>query len=352
MKEILARAVLMVLLLCAIVAVVLLPVVIRLPDPGAALSMFVFGPLGSLRYVGNILEYATPVMLTGLGAALMFRAGMFNIGVEGAVFFGGFVAAASIFTLPLPGVLVVPVALLVGGLAGSLVCGIPGVLRIKFGASELVTSLMFNYIALYVGLFLLNYFLRDPAAGAMATHRFPADARLPRLIEGTRVHLGLVIALASCIIGGVLMFTTRAGFQLRATGANLGFAAHLGLNTGAVLIAVQVLGGFLAALGGAVEVLGIYPRFSWPALPGQGWTGVTVAILARNNPFLVIPAALFMAYLQVGGDLLARNYDVPSELVGLIQALVILAVSAEYLVRNPTLVRWLVRRLSPRGSAG
>jgi simple sugar transport system permease protein len=345
---ILVRTLIMAVLLCAIILAVVLPAVIRLPDPGAALWTFIAGPLSAPRYFGNVLEYATPVLLTGLGAALMFRAGMFNIGVEGAFFLGAFLTAATIFTLPFGGWIAIPLALLVGALGGSLVCAIPGALKVRFDASELVTSLMFNFIALYVGLFLLNYFFRDPTAGALATARLPADVKLPRLIEGTRVHLGLVIALAICIVAGILLFTSRAGFRTRVVGANPGFAAHLGLNTGSILFRVQLLGGALAALGGGIELLGIYPRFSWPALPGQGWTGITVAILARNNPFLVIPAALFMSYLQTGGDLLARNYDVPSELVGLIQALVILGVSADYLMRNPALGRWLAARSTRR----
>lgn len=344
----LVRALALALLLGAIIVAVVLPAVIRLADPGAALWTFVAGPLSAPRYFGNILEYATPVMLTGLGAALMFRAGMFNIGVEGAFFLGAFLTAAAVFTLPFTGWAVIPLALLAGAVGGSSVCAIPGALKVRFGASELVTSLMFNFIALYAGLFLLNYFFRDPAAGALATARLPADVKLPRIIAGTRVHLGLVIAVAACLVAGVLLFTSRAGFRLRAVGANPGFAAHLGLASGRILFRVQVLGGALAALGGGTELLGIYPRFSWSALPGQGWTGITVAILARNNPFLVIPAALFMSYLQTGGDLLARNYDVPSELVGLIQALVILGVSADALVRNPALGRWLGARAAAR----
>lgn len=331
------QSVMLIFMLVISVGIVVLCAVAGLPDPGAALWLFVVGPVSSIRYFGNVIEATTPVLFTGLAATLMFRAGMFNIGVEGAFFLGGFVTTAAVLVLGVGA----PLALLAGALVGSMVCAIPGYLRVKTGASELVTSLMFNYIALFIGLYFLNYYLRDSGAASMASYKIPADAKLPRIISDTRIHIGLLIGLLLCLVGGLGMFFTRGGFRLRATGANPRFAAHLGVNTAGILLRVQLLGGFIAALGGGIEVLGLYHRFSWGTLPGQGWTGITVAILARANPALVVPAALFMAYLQVGGELLSRNYDVPSEMVGIIQALVILCVSADYLVRNPMWVSWL-----------
>ncbi len=340
----LAPVVLTVLLLLAVVGVVLVPIALALPTPGAALATFVLGPVSDLRHVGNIIETATPLLFTGLAVSLMFRAGMFNLGAEGAFFLGGVAATYCILRIPLPGWAVAACAIAFGATVGSLVCAIPGLLRARFGASELVSSLMLNYAALFVGLYVVNYHLRDPNAGALVSYRFPPDAKLPMLLAGTRVHLGSVLGLLACAMGGIWLFATRWGYEARVVGANTGFARHLGLRVTLIAAGVQVLGGVAAAAGGAMEVQGMYLRFTWQALPGQGWNGLVVAILAGNNPFLVPPAALALSYLQVGGDLLARNFDVPAELVGIIQALVILFATAAAITQNPRLVAWLRRR--------
>ncbi len=337
----LAPVLLTVLLLLAVVGVVLVPIALALPTPGAAVATFLLGPVADLRHAGNIVETATPLMFTGLAVSLMFRAGMFNLGAEGAFFLGGVAATWCILRIPLPGWAVAGCAIAFGAAVGSLVCVIPGVLRARFGASELVSSLMLNYAALYLGLYVVNYFLRDPNAGSLASYRLPPDAKLPMLLAGTRVHLGIVLALAACALGGVWLFATRWGYEARVVGANPGFARHLGLRITLIAAGVQALGGLAAAAGGAIEVQGLYVRFTWQALPGQGWNGLVVAILAGNNPFLVPPAALALSYLTVGGDLLAENFDVPSEVVGLIQALVILFATAAAITQNPRLRAWL-----------
>ena len=340
-----------ILLLLAVVGVVLVPIALALPDPAGAVRMFLLGPVSDLRHLGNIIELATPLLFTGLAVSLMFRAGMFNLGAEGSFFLGAVFAAYAILEIPLPDWAMAAVAILVGGVVGSLACVVPGVLRARFGASELVSSLMLNYAALFFGLYIVNYVLRDPNAGAMLSYRFPPAAHLPRILPGTRVHLGLPIGLAACALGAVYLFATRWGYAARVVGANPGFARHLGLKITVVAASVQALGGFIAAAGGAIELQGLYLRFTWQSLPGQGWNGLVVAILAGNNPLLVPPAAFALSYLQVGGDLLARYYAVPSELVGLVQALVILFATATAITRSPWLARLVARRKEQRDVA-
>jgi ABC-type uncharacterized transport system permease subunit len=326
-------------LLLIVVGIVLVPIAAALPDPRGAVAIFLLGPAGDLRHLGNIIEAATPLMFTGLAVALMFRTGMFNLGAEGSFFLGAVFAAFAILRLPLPPWAVAPVAILFGAALGSIGCLIPGVLRARFGASELVSSLMLNYAALFVGLYIVNYVLRDPNAGAMMSYRFPPEARLARILPGTRVHLGVLIGLAACALGAVWLFATRWGYEARVVGANPGFARHLGLKATVIAATVQAMGGFVAAAGGAIEMQGLYLRFTWQSLPGQGWNGLVVAILAGYNPLLVPPAAFALSYLQVGGDLLARNYEVPAEVVGLVQALVILFATAAAITCNPRLLR-------------
>ncbi len=338
-RNALAETALTVAIVALMVAVVLVPLALTQADPVGLVRTFLLGPFESIRHTGNIVELATPSMFCGLGVALILRAGMFNLGVEGAFFLGGLATVAATFVLPLPGLLLIPVSLLIGAVVGSSVCAIPGALRARYGASELVSSLMLNFAALFIGLYFLNVLLRDPAAGAMVSYKIPDIAKLPRLVQGTRIHLGTLVALFACAMGALYLFRTASGFESRIVGANPHFAAHLGLNVTRIALQAQVIGGLLAALGGGIEMLGLYQRFSWQALPGNGWTGVTVAILARDHPALVVPAALFLGWLQVGGDLVARNFDVPNEAVGLIQALLLVAVTAAALTRNPRLLR-------------
>ena len=151
----------------------------------------------------------------------------------------------------------------------------------------------------------------------------------------------MFIGLAACLLGAVYLFATRWGYEARVVGANPGFARHLGLRSAMIAASVQAIGGFVAAMGGAIEIQGMYLRLQWTSLPGQGWNGLVVAILAGTNPLLVPVAAIALSYLQVGGDLLARNFDVPSEVVGLIQAMVILFATATAITQNPRLRRFL-----------
>jgi simple sugar transport system permease protein len=337
----LAKFILILAVVSVVIFAVLVPVALSQPDPGRVLTLFLFGPFSTMRHVGNILELATPTMLTGLAATLIFRAGSFNLGVEGSFFVGGIAATGAALLLPLTGFLAAPTAILFGAATGSLACAVPGYLRVRFGASEMVNSLVLNFAFLYAGVFALNYFLRDPSAGALMSYRLPGDFGLERIMQGTRLHTGVIIAFIACVVGGIWLFGTRGGLNLRIVGLSPGFARHLGLDSSSLIMQAQIAGGLVAGMAGAIEVLGLYNRFSWTSLPGHGWIGITVAILARENPFLVIPAALFLAYLQVGGDMLARNLAVPSEIVGLVIAVIMLVVTATAIFRHPAFMRLL-----------
>lgn len=321
-----------------VVLAILMPFALTQPSPQLVITTFLLGPLDSLRHLGNIAEVATPIALTGLAATIVFRSGLYNLGMESGVFLGGLAASAAAIFLPLSGVLASTVAIGIGAMVGSLACIVPGWLRLRHGAPEMVTSLVLNLAILNLGIFALNYYLRDPNAGALVSYSIPAEARLDRLLAGTRLNTGSLIAVAACLIGGVLLFRTTFGLQLRIIGASPGFGGHLGLSFVRVAMTAQVIGGLIAGLAGAVEVLGLYTRFSWTSLPGLGWTGMIVAILARDNPFLVLPAALFLGWLQVGADLLARELGIPAEVSGLMTAAIMLVMTASLIFRNPRLL--------------
>ncbi|KUK15620.1 MAG: ABC-type uncharacterized transport system, permease component [Petrotoga mobilis] len=298
-------------------------------EPIHTFFMFTTGPFDSLRHVGNIVEAAIPLMFTGLAIAIMFKANQFNLAVEGAFFIGGVAATIAAINFKLPPVIHPMIAITFGAVAGAIVCLIPALLKVKFNASELVSSLMLNYIFFQIGIYIINYFLRDPYAGAMMSYKFQENAKLATLIPKTRIHMGLIISVVCIILMYLFQYKTKWGYALRMTGHNKNFAEYSGINTSFVIIYSQLLGGLIAGIGGATEILGMYNRFMWQALPQYGFDGVIVAIIARNNPLFIPLGAFFLAYLRIGADIMSRYSDVPSEMVAVIQAIVLVLIAAQ-----------------------
>lgn len=303
-------------------------------EPGKAVSSLLLGPLQSKRLIGSIFTTAIPICFTGLAVCIMFQASMFNMCAEGSFFLGAIGAVAVATKINLPGVLGVIVPILVGGAVGSLLCFIPAILKAKWGASEMVSSLMLNYVALYLGLYLLNVFLRDPSFGALASYQLPENTRLGKFIPGTSIHVGIFLAAAFIILCYILIYKTALGTKIRTLGQNQNFAKYTGIKVGGVIILSQVIGGAIAGIGGSVEVMGMYARFQWTSLPGYGWDGVILAILARNKPQYIPIAAIFLSYLRVGASTMASNTDVPKELIVVIQSIMIMLVTAGALLKG------------------
>ncbi|WP_336789947.1 ABC transporter permease [Paenibacillus sp. MMO-177] len=302
-------------------------------DPLRTMVVFLTEPVSSVSHIGNVVEMAIPLMFTGLSVALLFRANLFNLGAEGLFYFAGIVASAIAVHFTLSSFVHPIAAILAGGLTGALLSAIPGILKAKWNVNELVTSLMFNSILFGVGLYFLNYKLRDPQAFVNASYKFHTTAMLNNLVPGTRIHIGLILAVLSVVAVHYYLYKTKWGYELRMTGSNRSFAEYSGINTTKVIIVVHLIAGFLAGMGGSVEVLGMYNRFQWTGLPGYGLDGALVALLAKNNPLSVIGAALFLAYIRIGADQMARMSDVPAELISIVQAVIILLISAEQFLK-------------------
>ncbi len=298
-------------------------------SPFETLLNFAVRPLLSWRYIGNVVELAIPLTFTGLSTAVFFQAGLFNLGAEGCFYIAGLAASVVALYCPL-GPVALPVAgLLAGILAGMAGTALPGLMKAKWNANELVTSLMFNSIFAGLGLYALNYYLRDPATSDITSFEFPAAARLPALIPGTRVHWGLVVALAAVVLVSIFLYRSRAGYSIRMIGLNRRFTEYAGIDAVGTVMAAHLVAGAIAGLGGSVEVLGMYNRFRWASPTGLGLDGALVAMLAKNKPEAVFGAALFLAYIRIGADIMARRSDVPAETVAVIQAVIILLISAE-----------------------
>jgi len=298
-------------------------------SPMEAFGYFLKGPFTSIRRMGAFLEAAVPLTFTGLAVSLVFSAGQFNMGAEGQFFFGAVAATAAGILLDLPPVIHATVCLLAGAIAGAIGGLIPGVLKARWNASELVASLMLNYVLQKLTMYLITYHLRDPSAGALVSLPLKESSWLPQFTTTTKLHAGMIVAALMVFFCYYFLYRTTKGYEARMTGQNLSFARYSGIPVLKVMVFIQVLSGAVAGLGGAVEMLGIYRRFQWQASPGYGFDGVIIAILARNNPLLVPIAAVFLAYLRVGADVMALYADVSAEMVAIIQAVIILLITAE-----------------------
>lgn len=298
-------------------------------DPAEALNKFLLGPLASFKRFSNVIEMAIPFIFTGLAVCVMFQAKQFNMISEGGFFIGGVAAAFIAIKVALPMGIHPVVAIAFGGFIGGLAGLIPGLLKSKWKADEFVSSLMLNYVLLYGGLYVVNYILRDENAGSMASYLFNESAKLPVIVQGTRLHFGIVLAIISIILTYLFLYRSKWGYAIRMTGLNDKFSEYSGIKTAKVIIYSQIIGGALAGIGGATEMMGMYERFQWQSLPGIGFDGILVAILAKNNPLFVPVGAIFLAYLRVGADVMSRSSDVPSEVIIVIQAIMIMLIAAQ-----------------------
>ncbi len=297
--------------------------------PGESLKYFFTGQLASKGRISNIFEMAAPMIFCGVGIAIAFQAQQFNIGAEGAFLISAAVGTAFAVSTNLPPIIHIPMILIVAAVTGAIWGFIPGILKAKLGASELVSSLMLNYVAYYLSLFLIRTYFRDKSAGFLVSHKLPEALWFPQFIPGTRIHAGVVLAILFAFAAYYYLYHTTSGLEIRLTGYNKKFARFGGINIIKVIILSQVMMGAIAGLGGMSEIMGIHHRFQWQISPGYGWDGVIVAIIGRSHPLLIILSSLFLAYLRVGGQVLNLMADVPSELVAVIQSAIILLITAE-----------------------
>ena len=298
-------------------------------NPGLSLKSFFLGTILSRGRLGSWIEMSSPIILCGLAIAIPFQAEQFNIGAEGALFIGAAVGTAFAVSTRMPAVLHIPSVLLVAGLTGAFWGFIPGFLKAKWKTDELVISLMMNYVAYFLGLYLINYYFRDKAAGYLVSYKLPQTAWLAQFIPGTRIHFGVIIAFVFALLTYYFLYHTTTGYEIRTTGTNKNFAKYGGINVFTVVVLSQVIGDFLAGIGGMTEVMGLSRRFNWEISPGYGWDGVVVAIIGQNNPLFIILAALFLSYLRTGGQILNLLSDIPSEMVIVIKSIIILLITAE-----------------------
>jgi general nucleoside transport system permease protein len=306
-------------------------------DP-AAVSALINGT-GSWQAVftplSETLTYAAPLVFTGLAVAIAFRGGLFNIGGQGQAVIGCICAAVAGFLLPLPIVLNLIVALVAGLLGGALWGFIPGILKARTGAHEVITTIMLNYVAaLFLTWLILQEGVHDPNRSDAISKVVPESAQLPSFGGALRVNLGIVLAVL--VTAGVAWLLNRSafGFELRAVGANPAAARTAGISVGRTYTLLMVVSGGLAGLGGATQVLGTAHALT-PAVAGNiGFDGLLVALLGRNRPWGTLLAALLFGALRAGGNRMQSYSGISLELVTVLQALIVIFIAAPALVKT------------------
>ena len=297
-------------------------------SPLTAYAELLRGAFGSRLAVTETLTRASPLILTGLAAAVAFRARLWNIGGEGQFYLGALTAAAlghaTVTALPVP--LAWAVLAGAGMAAGAVLLVIPALLRLKFGVDEVVTTLLLNFITLlFVGL-MVEGALKDPMAfGWPQSVPVAAGLRLPDLVPRSRLHVGLVLAVLVVLVVWLVQARTVFGMRSRAAGLNPRAAAFAGVPLTATLVKVALLSGALAGLAGVIEVLGPVGYVSTTLSPGFGYAGIVVAMLAALHPLGVVAASVFVATIFVGADAMSRATGVPSFIADVIMATALLA---------------------------
>ena len=329
-------------------------------SPWDTYAVILAGPLHDLFGATEILVRAVPLILVALGIAISFRSGILNIGAEGQIMLGVLAATTVALTLPgLPRPVLLPLCLLAGAAGGALWGGIAGVLRAKLGVNEILSTVMLNYIAAQLYTLMLRGPMIDPeelitGSGTPQSMRLPRTVWLDRLVPGTRLHTGLLLALVLALAVWLLLWRTTLGYRMCA-GAGSKAARYAGIHVERSLVVAMLFAGGFAGLAGAVEVLGVHHRAIEGISSGYGFAGIVVALFGALHPAGIVPAAVFFGLLLVGADMTQRSAGVPANMILVLQGGIILAiVSAKMYLNNPYAqerAAKLLRRLtSPRSS--
>ncbi|QOC93728.1 ABC transporter permease [Micromonospora craniellae] len=290
----------------------------------------------ALSPISETLTYTAPLVFTGLSVALAFRGGLFNIGAQGQATMGVILAALAGFLLPLPPGLHLLVAVLAGAVGGAIWGFIPGILKARTGAHEVINTIMLNYIAVYFLTWLIvQNGVQDPNRTDAISRPVDASAQLPRLFgDGLRAHAGIVLAVLATLAVAWLLNRSTLGFELRAVGANPDAARTAGISITRTYVLIMVFAGALAGLGGSQMVLGTTAAALTPLVVAQiGFDGILVALLGRVKPWGVALAALLFGALQAGGNRMQSYSGISLELVTVLQALIVIFIAAPALVK-------------------
>lgn len=302
---------------------------------GSAYKALFVGSLGSRRAITETLFAATPLILAGLAVAVGFQAGLFNIGANGQMHVGGMIGLWVGFGVSAPAIIHIPLAILGAVLGGALWGGLAGLLKARTGAHEVITTIMLNFIALFMVDYLLTgSFFQAEGRNDPISRRADESAQFPTLFGDFRVHIGFLVALGAVWLVWWLMYRSTIGYEFRAVGANPDGGKYAGMNVAWVYVAVMGVSGALAGVAGANQVLGLEPYRAFSNFAGDtGFDAIALALLGRSHPVGVLFAGLLFGGLRAGGIQMQGAAGIPVDLVLVLQALIIVFIAAPELVK-------------------
>ena len=310
-------------------------------NPFEAYWALLRGSFGSTDRIAGSIARSVPYIGSALALAFAFRAGLFNIGAEGQLLVGG-ISAAWVGTwaalTDTPGVIAIPIVLFAGAFGGLIWGGIPGALKAKTGAHEVISTIMLNSIALFMVRWLVNsrdpVILRDTESSVPRTEAISDNAILPELVDSEpTLHSGLLVLVVLCIVVGFVLKRTTFGFEVITTGTNPHAAHYAGIGVGRITTLAMAFSGAFAGLAAASEVSGTNQFFQPGTFAFMGFDGIAIALLARANPVAIIPAAYLWGAMLFGAPLMQQEADVSIDVVRIIQSMVLLFVAADAIVR-------------------
>ncbi len=300
--------------------------------PAKTIYAFFIGPFSNKYYLGNMLNVAVPLIFTGLGIAVAFKSSVFNLGGEGQVYAGGLAATIACLAIPhAPGLVGMALALVAAATVSAAIAGFSGFFRMKWDADEMISSFLLSAAVALV----CNYFITgpfdDPNNNILSTYPIAKQFGLLKIFPPSKLNVSAFLAIAAAILVYIFMNKTHAGYEMRMCGLNREFSRYGGIKVSRYLVLPMILSGALHGLGGGLMVLGTYQAAIKGFSFGMGWNGIAVALIARNNPLGVLPAALLFAYLDAGAKSAMLGGDVTFEIASIAQSFIFYLVTAQAL---------------------
>ncbi len=320
--------------LVASFAAALLLLLVFAEDFPSALRLFFLSPFGNTYSFGNMLASIVPLMLAGLGISIAFASRNFNLGGEGQIYSGGLAAVAVCLAFPdAPPLAVQILAAVAGALTGALIGSFSGMLKRALKVDELISSFLVSAIVVLLVDYLITGPLQDGSSNFQTTLAIASKFRFPRILPPSSLSTGIFLGLAVCLLAKFAFDRTRFGYELRVYGQGGEFARYCGIDTGLYTLLPMGLSGALHGLAGAAMIMGSYYKAMKGFSGGIGWSAISVALIARNNPIAVIPSAFFLAYLDAGAKGVMIGSNVSSEIVSVVQAVIFFLITANFALR-------------------
>jgi len=302
-------------------------------SPAVAYSEMFKGAFQGKFNFGGTLERFVPLMLSGLAFIIAAKVSFFNIGVEGQLYFGAITAAfVGVYFTGLPAVIHIPFVLIAAALAGGMWALVPGFLKAKFNVNEVCVTIMLNYVAIYLTSYIVNHPFKNPDVGIPQTPNLQQSAMLPKIMFPSRANIGIFIAVLVLIFFIWFFSKTTTGFKIKAVGENPFFSKYIGLKSKVIVVFTVFISGMVGGLIGGIQISGIHGYFIDQFSPGYGFDGIMIGFLSRNNLKALPLVAFFIAVLRSGSLGMERFTGIPKELVGIIEALIILFAAAKTII--------------------